>query len=71
MGRRLEPLWTAEEDVKLTEAVKKHGTRWVAAAALVLARTELQCYQRWTMLLHRREALHASNVNGQHKKTRS
>jgi hypothetical protein len=59
--------WTAEEDVKLTEAGKKHGTKWVAVAALVSARTKLQCYQRWICT----GVLHVSKVNGQHKETRS
>jgi hypothetical protein len=40
--------WKGEEDAKLTEAVKKHGTDWVAVAALVDGRTNHQCRQRWT-----------------------
>jgi myb proto-oncogene protein len=42
--------WTVEEDVKLTDAVTEHGCDdWVAVAALVPGRTNLQCHQRyWT-----------------------
>jgi myb proto-oncogene protein len=39
--------WKPEEDAKLTEAVKKHGKDWVAVAAMVLGRTNVQCRQRW------------------------
>jgi hypothetical protein len=39
--------WKPEEDGKLAEAVKKHGNNWVAAAALVSGRTNIQCHQRW------------------------
>jgi lysophospholipase L1-like esterase len=40
--------WTPEEDTKLIEAVKKHGTSWVAVAALVPGRTNRQCNRRWS-----------------------
>jgi 3-keto-L-gulonate-6-phosphate decarboxylase len=43
--------WTPEEDTKLAEAVKRHGTDWLAVAALVPGRTNLQCHQRWTQPL--------------------
>jgi hypothetical protein len=39
--------WTAQEDAKLTEAIKKHGNDWVLVAALVPGRTNKQCGQRW------------------------
>jgi S-ribosylhomocysteine lyase LuxS involved in autoinducer biosynthesis len=39
--------WTPEEDAKLTEAVKKHGKRWVAVAVLVPGRTNVLCRARW------------------------
>jgi myb proto-oncogene protein len=39
--------WTPEEDAKLTEAVKKHGKKWVAVAAMVPGRTDKQCRRRW------------------------
>jgi myb proto-oncogene protein len=39
--------WTAEEDAKLTEAVKEHGNLWVVVAALVPGRTQKQCRNRW------------------------
>jgi hypothetical protein len=40
--------WTPEEDTKLIEVVKKHGTRWVVVANHVLGRTDKQCRGRWT-----------------------
>jgi hypothetical protein len=39
--------WTVEEDVKLTDAVTKHGSNWAPVAALVPGRTKIQCSQRW------------------------
>jgi hypothetical protein len=39
--------WTAEEDAKLLEGVQKHGKEWVAVAALVSGRTNVQCCHRW------------------------
>ena len=39
------------EDAKLTEAVKKHGKNWVAVAALVPGRRNVQCRERWTTCL--------------------
>jgi hypothetical protein len=39
--------WTPEEDATLTEAVKKHGKNWVAIAAMVPGRTDIQCRPRW------------------------
>jgi hypothetical protein len=43
--------WKPEEDAKLTEAVKKHGSNWVAVAAMVSGRTNEQCRHRWTQTL--------------------
>jgi hypothetical protein len=43
--------WTAEEDAKLTDAVKKFSNDWVQNAALVPGRTNVQCRQRWTLYL--------------------
>jgi hypothetical protein len=43
--------WKAEEDAKLIEAVKKHGKKWVAAAAMVPGRSDRQCRERWTNIL--------------------
>jgi myb proto-oncogene protein len=40
-----------EEDAKLTEAVQKHGKKWVAVAKLVPGRTNIQCRQRWIFTL--------------------
>jgi 3-keto-L-gulonate-6-phosphate decarboxylase len=45
--------WTPEENTKLAEAVKRHGTDWVAVAALVPGRTNVQCHHRWTQTLDR------------------
>jgi antitoxin (DNA-binding transcriptional repressor) of toxin-antitoxin stability system len=43
--------WTPEEDAKLIEAVKKHGTYWVKVAALVPGRTNKTCRNRWVKSL--------------------
>jgi hypothetical protein len=43
--------WKAEEDAKLTKAVKKHGNHWVEVAAMVPGRTRVQCHTRWTQTL--------------------
>jgi myb proto-oncogene protein len=51
IGKSAGKLWTPEEDAKLTEAVKKHGTDWVAVAALVPGRTNKLCRNRWVMTL--------------------
>jgi hypothetical protein len=39
--------WTAEEDAKLVDAVKKHGNKWVPIAAIIPGRTNMQCCKRW------------------------
>jgi hypothetical protein len=39
--------WKPEEDTQLMEAVKKHGTDWLAVAAMVPDRTNQMCRQRW------------------------
>jgi hypothetical protein len=43
--------WTAEEDTKLIDAVAKCGKAWVAVAALVPGRTNVQCWRAWTVRL--------------------
>jgi hypothetical protein len=43
--------WKPEEDVKLTEAVKRHDKDWVSVAAMVSGRTNQQCRSRWTQVL--------------------
>jgi hypothetical protein len=43
--------WKPEEDAKLTSAVKRCGKDWVAVAALVPGRTNLQCRERWANCL--------------------
>jgi myb proto-oncogene protein len=44
--------WTPDEDFQLTEAVQKLGKdSWVAVAALILGRTNIQCRSRWTLSL--------------------
>jgi hypothetical protein len=39
--------WTPDEDTKLNDAVHIHGKNWDAIAALVLGRTQKQCWHRW------------------------
>jgi hypothetical protein len=39
--------WTAEEDAKLTVAVKEFGTKWARVAATVPSRSNIQCRHRW------------------------
>jgi hypothetical protein len=40
--------WTADEDKKLKDGVREHGTKnWKAIAALVPGRTNNQCRMRW------------------------
>jgi hypothetical protein len=40
--------WTEDEDMKLKNAVQKHGGKdWVAIATLVPGRTTKQCWNRW------------------------
>jgi hypothetical protein len=40
--------WTADEDIKLKDAVEKHdGKDWANIAALVPGRTKKQCNKRW------------------------
>jgi hypothetical protein len=57
--------WEPEEDGKLTEAVKKHGTKcWVTVAAMVPSRAKEQCRQRWVKLMHLDRASNA--VEGEH-----
>jgi hypothetical protein len=42
--------WRAEEDAKLTDAIRNYGKDWVAVAPMVPGRTNLQCRQRWVYL---------------------
>jgi hypothetical protein len=46
-SRTARPSWNAEEDAKLTEAVKKFGKHWGEVAELVPERTHSQCRYRW------------------------
>jgi hypothetical protein len=40
--------WSAEEEIKLKDAVRTHGGKnWAAIAALVPGRTKIQCWRRW------------------------
>jgi myb proto-oncogene protein len=40
--------WTADEDIKLKDAVHTHGGKnWNAIAMLVPSRTKKQCGNRW------------------------
>jgi hypothetical protein len=43
--------WTVEEDAKLADSVKKHGSSWVAVATMVPRRTCAQCHYRWATQL--------------------
>jgi hypothetical protein len=44
--------WSEDEDIKLKNAVKKHGGKdWAAIAALVPDRTRNQCHHRWHHIL--------------------
>jgi hypothetical protein len=45
--------WKPEEDAKLTDAVKKYGKDWVAAAAMISGRTNQQCSSRYTQIMDR------------------
>jgi myb proto-oncogene protein len=47
--------WDKDEDIKLKNAVEKHGGMdWTAIAALVLGRTSSQCQHRWHRILDAR-----------------
>jgi hypothetical protein len=40
--------WSEDEDLKLKDAVERHGGKdWVALSALVPGRTKVQCMNRW------------------------
>jgi myb proto-oncogene protein len=53
--------WKPEEDAKLIEAVKKkHGNDWVAVAAMVPGRTNVQCRYRWVNHLDPNRASNAA-----------
>ena len=44
--------WTAEEDIKLCEAITLHGSRqWKQICAHVPSRDHIQCLQRWQKVL--------------------
>jgi hypothetical protein len=44
--------WAAVEDSRLKDAVQMHGGKnWDKIAALVLSRTQKQCYDRWNRVL--------------------
>jgi hypothetical protein len=46
--------WAEDEDIKLKEAVQKHGCKdWAAIAGLIPGRTRIQCYNRWHDALNR------------------
>jgi hypothetical protein len=46
-GRAPRRNWKPDEDTKLIDAVVKCGQNWVAVAALIPGRTNLQCNHRW------------------------
>jgi hypothetical protein len=44
--------WKEDEDIKLKNAVKQLGSNnWVAIAALITGRTNVQCHHRWRSAL--------------------
>jgi hypothetical protein len=44
--------WTADEDIKLKDAVQTHGSKdWNAMSALVPGRTKIQCSGIWKEVL--------------------
>lgn len=43
--------WTEEEDLKLKNAIAKHGYSWSKIAACIPPRTDSQCRRRWKVLL--------------------
>jgi hypothetical protein len=62
--------WKPEEDAKLIEAVNKQGGRnWIAIAALVPGRTDMQCRTRWAETLE--PAIDQTTTRGPWKKTKS
>ncbi|KAH6795019.1 hypothetical protein C2S52_005496 [Perilla frutescens var. hirtella] len=42
--------WTEEEDLKLEEAIAKHGYCWSKVAACIPHRTDNLCWRRWKVL---------------------
>jgi hypothetical protein len=46
--------WSTEEDETLIEALKKHGSHWVAIAQLIQGRDAAQCRFRWSKSLARK-----------------
>lgn len=43
--------WSEDEDSKLIEAVRKHGTNWAQVARAVASRSSDQCSSHWTQVL--------------------
>jgi myb proto-oncogene protein len=57
--------WAAEEDTRLTNAVKEHGVNnWAAVAALVPGRTNVQCRYRWVNILDPNNNINTNNSTG-------
>ncbi|KIY53731.1 hypothetical protein FISHEDRAFT_17615, partial [Fistulina hepatica ATCC 64428] len=44
--------WAPDEDTRLINAIKEHGTRWSVVASLVRTRNSDQCAKRWTDTLN-------------------
>ena len=54
--------WTSDEDERLRETVQKFGdSNWKQIAEGVPSRTDVQCFQRWKMVL--RPGLHKGTWN--------
>jgi myb proto-oncogene protein len=55
--------WTQDEDIKLKDAVQRHGAKdWGATAVLVPGRTKKQCWSRWHDVLNPSIALAAGRA---------
>jgi protein involved in temperature-dependent protein secretion len=55
--------WTEDEDSKLKDAVRTHGSKnWVAISALVSGGTKSQCRNRWQSAVNPSKALTAGRT---------
>jgi hypothetical protein len=66
--------WEEDEDIKLKDAVQKLGSNnWVAIAALVPSRTQIQCQNRWYGALNSSidQTTGSTGINGKKRKTSS
>ncbi|KAJ1677473.1 Myb- protein B, partial [Spiromyces aspiralis] len=47
--------WTKDEDRRLLDLIKEHGTQWVTISRILGTRSERQCRQRWIYTLRIRQ----------------